>query len=100
MKTDAKGQYEFFTLKPGIYPDRGAPAHIHPVILEPDGKYYWVEDYYFADDELLTANERSPQRPRGGTHGVLNLKKRGELWEGTRHFILGKNVAAYPASTK
>lgn len=95
IKTDGDGKYEFYTLKPGVYPNRAAPAHIHPTILEPNGKYYWIEDYHFKGDSLLTDREINPNLPRGGSSGILSLKKEGNLWVGTRDIILGKNVPNY-----
>lgn len=95
INTNDDGKYTFYTLKPGTYPSRNAPAHIHPVILEPDGKYYWIEEYLFEDDPLLTENELSKSYPRGGNSGVLSLKKEGNLWIGERDIILGKNVPGY-----
>ncbi|MFD3003338.1 hypothetical protein ACFS7Z_23460 [Pontibacter toksunensis] len=50
MKTDRDSKYTFYTLKPGIYPNRTSLAHIHLTVLEPDGKYYWLEDYQFEGD--------------------------------------------------
>jgi protocatechuate 3,4-dioxygenase beta subunit len=95
IKTNDDGKYTFYTLKPGTYPNRSAPAHIHPVILEPDGKYYWIEEYLFEDDPLLTEKEISKTSPRGGNSGILSLKKEGDLWVGERDIILGKNVPGY-----
>ncbi len=95
IKTDKNGKYAFYTLKPGTYPSRSAPAHIHPIILEPDGKYYWIEEYLFNDDPLLTEEELLKSSPRGGSSGILNLKKDGNLWIGERDIILGKNVPGY-----
>lgn len=95
VKTDDQGNYTFYTSKPGSYPNTGNPAHIHPTILEPNGKYYWLEDYYFEGDPFLTSRQLSPKAPRGGTLGVLKLSQEGELWVGNRDFILGKNVPQY-----
>ncbi len=95
VKTGNDGKYTFYTLKPGIYPSRNAPAHIHPTILEPDGKYYWIQDYYFVGDSLLTENELNPKLPRGGSSGLLNLQKDEILWIGERNIILGKNIPDY-----
>ncbi|HEX9827316.1 MAG TPA: intradiol ring-cleavage dioxygenase [Flavobacteriaceae bacterium] len=95
IKTDNSGKYEFYTLKPGVYPDRSTPAHIHPTILEPNGKYYWLESYLFEGDSLLTDREINPNSPRGGSSGLLNLKREGNLWVGTRDIILGKNIPSY-----
>lgn len=95
IKTDADGKYTFYTLKPGTYPSRSAPAHIHAILLEPNGKYYWIESYHFDDDPLLTESDRSPVSPRGGRSGVLTLRKNGELLVGERHIILGSNIPNY-----
>lgn len=95
VKTGKDGKYTFYTLKPGTYPDRSMPAHIHPIILEPNGKYYWLGSYHFEDDPLLTEKERSPRSPRGGSSGLLSLRKEGDLRVGVRDIILGKNVPDY-----
>ncbi|MBI1341929.1 MAG: intradiol ring-cleavage dioxygenase [Terrimonas sp.] len=95
VKTDKEGHYTFYTLIPGIYPDRSNPAHIHPTILEPNGKYYWIESYHFAGDPLLTEKEMNPEAPRGGSTGVLTLKKEDNTWVGRRDIMLGKNVPGY-----
>ena len=95
VKTDADGKYTFYTLKPGVYPSRSTPAHIHPTILEPNGKYYWIGAYHFKGDPLLTEQEIFPESPRGGSNGLLSLKKEGDVWVGTRDFILEKNIPNY-----
>ena len=95
IKTNKDGKYTFYTFKAGAYPGRSAAAHIHPVILEPNGKYYWLEDYYFEGDSLLTKKEISPDSPRGGTVGLLSLVKEDGLWVGKRDIILGENVTGY-----
>lgn len=93
VKTGADGQYTFYTFRPGSYSRN--PAHIHPIILEPNGKYYWLGSYFFADDPLLSQNQRNPESPRGGSSGVLTLEKKDGLWVGHRDFILGKNIPRY-----
>lgn len=95
MKTGSDGRYTFFTLKPGVYPDRSEPAHIHPIILEPDGKYYWLGSYHFAGDPLLSKDEANPPSPRGGSSGLLELKKEGDIHVGQRDIVLGRNVPGY-----
>jgi protocatechuate 3,4-dioxygenase beta subunit len=95
VKTGKDGKYTFYTLKPGTYPSRSTPAHIHPIILESDGKYYWIGSYHFAGDPLLGEKEKSPESPRGGSSGLLVLRKEGDLWVGERDIILGKNVPGY-----
>jgi protocatechuate 3,4-dioxygenase beta subunit len=95
IKTDSDGKYTFYTLKPSTYPSRSASAHIHPVILEPDGKYYWIEDYLFDDDPLLTESDRNRDSLRGGNSGILILRQEENLWIGERNIVLGKNISDY-----
>ena len=94
VKTGNDGKYTFYTLKPGIYPDWSSPAHIHPLILEPDEKYYWLDEYNFEGDTLIGEREINPPAPRG-SNGLLKLHKEGSLWVGYRDIILGKNVTGY-----
>ena len=95
IKTSAEGRYTFYTLKPGTYPNRAEAAHIHPIILEPDGKYYWLRGFHFTGDPLLTEEDTSPKSPRGGSVGLLDLKKEGDIWVGVQDIILGKNIKDY-----
>lgn len=93
-KTGADGKYTFYTLKPGTYPQRTTPAHIHATIVEPNGKYYWIEEYLFNGDPLLAKNEISTT-PRGGGSFVLSLRQEGKLLIADRDIILGKNIPGY-----
>lgn len=95
VKTGNDGRYTFYTLKPGTYPSRSQPAHIHPIILEPDGKYYWLGSFFFEGDPLLTKNELEQESPRGGSPGVVTLQNEGDLLVAQRNFILGKNISDY-----
>ncbi|PHR47000.1 MAG: intradiol ring-cleavage dioxygenase [Fluviicola sp.] len=95
IKTDKNGHYSFYTLKPAPYPNRSDPAHIHYTILEPNGKYYWLGSCHFKGDTLLTKNEIKPDSPRGGSSGLLILKKEGDLYVGRRDIILGLNIPNY-----
>lgn len=91
LKTNSNGEYCFYTLRPGSYPDRDEPAHIHLTILEPDGSYYWLDSYKFSDDPMLKTKE-SEDHPRGGGNPVLNLTLKEGLWQGNRDITLRKWV--------
>lgn len=93
VQTGADGKYTFYTFRPGKYATQ--PAHIHPIILEPNGKYYWLGSYFFDDDPRLSSGQRNPDSPRGGSSGVLSLKKENGILTGKRDFILGKNISGY-----
>lgn len=58
-RTDHQGRFEFLTVRPGVYPNRSTPAHVHFTM---DGKGLsrrWTGDLEFADDPLLTTAQRS-----------------------------------------
>lgn len=95
VKTNKNGRYAFYTLKPAAYPNRSEPAHIHYTILEPNGKYYWLGSCHFKGDSLLTNNEINPDSPRGGSSGLLTLRKEGNLLVGKRDIVLGENIPGY-----
>ena len=93
MQTGDDGKYTFYTFKPGSYGSN--PAHIHPVILEPNGKYYWIGEYLFAGDPHLDKGDYPRKDPRGGLTGVLNLREQDGILVGGRDIILGKNIPNY-----
>jgi protocatechuate 3,4-dioxygenase beta subunit len=95
VKTASNGTYKFYTLKPGRYPNRSTPAHIHATILEPSGKYYWLGSYHFEGDPFLKEKEITPESPRGGSSGLLKLREKGNLLIGERDIILGRNIPGY-----
>ena len=95
-KTNKNGVYRFLTLKPAAYPGRNIPAHIHVIIKEPDKNEYWIDEYLFDDDPLLTKDERQKQEKRAGD-GIIKLVPDKGYLHGKRNIILGKNIPGYPA---
>ena len=95
VKTNSKGEYKFFTLKPAAYPGRQIPAHIHPIIKEPDMNEYYIDEFLFNDDPFLTTEERSKQEGRGGS-GIISLEDRDGILVGHRDIYLGRKIPDYP----
>ena len=95
IKTDKTGKYSFYTSMPGAYPTGTEPAHIHPIILEPNGNYYWLSAYFFENDPKLAEENHLSPTPRGMHSQLLSLKKEGEFMTGRMDLILGKNIPAY-----
>ncbi|MBT8319545.1 MAG: intradiol ring-cleavage dioxygenase [Gramella sp.] len=93
IKTGEDGRYTFFTEIPGSYPDGRNPAHIHPFILEPDGKYYYLSAYFFEDDPLFTDNHQ--EDPPCGSNGVVKLQQGDGMSLIERNFVLGSGVPGY-----
>ena len=97
LKTNDKGQYSIKTLKPGAYPNRGAAAHIHCIVKESSLNEYYVGDFLFEDDPLLSSEEKTNTNVPGG-NGVLKLQERNGIMYAERNIYLGKNVRDYPIS--
>ncbi|HVF81786.1 MAG TPA: hypothetical protein VM884_07620 [Flavisolibacter sp.] len=95
MKTNSLGQYKFYTVRPASYSTQGPPAHIHITVKEPDKTEYWLDDFHFDDDPLLTAETRKNFQNRGG-NGVLRVQKRAGVYYAERNIYLGKAIPDYP----
>lgn len=96
VKTDKEGKYYIYTVRPGVYPTNDEPAHIHVTVKEPnDIKEYYIDDFVFDDDKILTSAKRRKMENRSGS-GVLRLVQKGDLQIGERNIILGLNIPNYP----
>src|SRR5688572_25523339 len=98
MKTNKDGGYKFWTRRPAAYPGRKDPAHIHIIVKEPDKNEYWLEDFVFDDDPLLTVAWRKKMENRGG-NGILIIPPYfadKKFKKAERDIILGRNVPNYP----
>lgn len=96
-RTDTEGKYRFETIRPGAYPSRNNPQHIHMHVIEPGKGTYWIDDVTFEDDPLLTAEHRNMRRtPRGGSGLIRPEKDDQGVWHVRRDIVLGQNVPGYP----
>jgi protocatechuate 3,4-dioxygenase, beta subunit len=95
IKTGKDGRYSFYTLRPAAYPGREIPEHIHATIKEEGLIPYWIDDYLFDDDPILTAPHREEQRKRGGNGIVKPVNGVDGIQTVTRDIILGMNVEGY-----
>ncbi|MBO0948419.1 dioxygenase family protein [Fibrella forsythiae] len=97
MRTNEKGEYKFVTPRPAPYPSRTDPAHIHITVKEPGLTEYYIDEFVFDDDPLLTADHRRKLANRGGS-GILKLKDVGNMYKAERPIYLGRNIPNYPAA--
>lgn len=65
VRTDREGRYEFQTTRPGAYPSRRNPAHIHVKAYGAGHPEQWLPDFLFEDDPLVTAETRARYRDLG-----------------------------------
>jgi protocatechuate 3,4-dioxygenase, beta subunit len=100
VKTDSNGKYSIYTIIPGPYPNEDMPAHIHTSIKEPtiDNEYY-IDEFVFDDDKLLTTEKRKALENRGGS-GILKVLESGDLQIAEHNIILGLNIPNYPTVMK
>lgn len=94
VKTGKDGKYTFYTFRPASYPNRSEPEHIHITVKEPDKNEYYLDDYLFDDDPLLTQNAKDKLSNRGGSGIMKPIKENGMLTI-ERDIILGKNIPNY-----
>lgn len=94
IKTSKEGKYEFYTFKPAPYPNGRAPNHIHIIVKEPNKNEYYIDDFMFKKDTLLTQQEKNRLRQRGGS-GIITIEKQNDLIIMKRDIILGLNIPNY-----
>ncbi len=95
VKTDANGQYRFYSFKPATYPSRTEPAHVHITIKEPGIKEYWIDSIEFEDHPLVSERHKRSKRNRAGS-GIISLGKKNGLLLAKRDIYLGRNIPNYP----
>jgi protocatechuate 3,4-dioxygenase, beta subunit len=91
-RTDTQGRYRFDTIRPGAYPSRNVPEHVHMHVIEPGIGTYYIENLEFQDDPL---NSKRHREDRAGDGFVLPARKNG-VWQTHRDIILGHNIPGYP----
>jgi protocatechuate 3,4-dioxygenase beta subunit len=86
--TGSDGEYRFDTIRPGPYPGRSDPAHIHLIVKEPDRREYWIDEVVFLDDLRVDERYRGAQGNRGGS-GIIRLTRDPSgTWIGRRDIVL------------
>jgi protocatechuate 3,4-dioxygenase beta subunit len=96
VKSDENGNYAIYTVRPAAYPNHSDPAHIHPSIKEPFiEKEYYIDEFVFDDDPLLTSAKRRAMENRGGS-GILRVLQHGDMQIAEHNIILGLHIPNYP----
>ncbi|OOG70665.1 intradiol ring-cleavage dioxygenase [Algoriphagus sp. A40] len=94
VKTDQSGHYAFYTFRPAAYPDRSDPEHIHLTVKESDKNEYYLDDFVFGNDPILTDKKRKLLSNRGGS-GIGNPQPESGMLTFRRDIILGLNIPGY-----
>jgi len=100
VKSDEKGHYSIYTVRPASYPNSKEPAHIHAAIVETEIENpYYIDEFDFDDDIFLTSAKRKSMENREG-NGTLQVLVDGNLQIAEHNIILGLNVPDYPKEKK
>ncbi len=90
LRTGPDGRYAVHTIRPGEYPGRADPAHIHLTIWEAGKDPYWIDDVAFAGEPHVNATYRAERENRGGP-GIVQLKREASgRWLAGRDIVLLK----------
>jgi protocatechuate 3,4-dioxygenase, beta subunit len=75
MLTDAKGRYEFRSIRPASYPDSTQSQHVHMTVTTAHSREDWIDSILFEGDRFITAREREQAGQRGGFQPIVRLEK-------------------------
>jgi protocatechuate 3,4-dioxygenase beta subunit len=97
VRTNGEGRYRFDTIRPGGYPGRDDPEHVHMHVIEPGRCTYWIDSVTFEDDPRMTGEIRERRADGRGGSGLVEPKREQDgTWMVTRDIHLGKGVPGYP----
>ena len=94
IKTGKDGRYTFYTFRPATYPNRDEPEHIHITVKEPKKNEYYIDEFVFDDDTLLTQEKRNALENRGGS-GIVKPALQNGILTIKRNITLGLNIHNY-----
>lgn len=92
VRTGADGRYRFETIKPGVYPDRRGPAHVHLTLVEPGRRPYWIDSSVFEGEFGVTPAYVAGRDRRGGS-GVVRLRSDAGVLVAERDIRLERHPA-------
>jgi protocatechuate 3,4-dioxygenase beta subunit len=98
-KTDAQGRFEFQTIRPGVYPSRTVPAHIHFHIYGGGYPLQWTEELMFADDSLLRPEQKQSSAALGRFANIQSVTRGAEGIERCTFNIRASQATNYPSGT-
>lgn len=92
IKTEADGQYTFYTFIPGTTHRSNELKKIHPTIKEQEKEEYGMYAFVFDNDPLLNKHCRNKLAKRG-IDSILKLEKENEMYIATKNIILNDNIS-------
>lgn len=93
VKTDADGNYSFYTFIPGNDRRFNQMQMIFPMIKEPSKPEYEIATFLFDTDPLLSKHCRKRMAKKGDVSRILKLEKKEGLLIAKKHIILQEGLA-------
>ncbi len=94
IKTNADGQYTFYTFIPGNDRRYNQLQQLFPVIKEPKKPEYEIASFLFDEDPLLSKRCRKRIAKKDDPTRILKLKKENGLYVAQRDIVLNSGVEA------
>lgn len=92
IKTEADGQYTFYTFIPGTTHRSNELKKIHQTIKETEKEEYGMYAFVFDNDPLLNKHCRNKLAKRG-IDSILKLEKENDMYVATKNIILTDNIS-------
>ena len=94
IKTNASGQYAFYTFIPGGDRRYNQLQQLFPTIKEEANEFYNLESFLFDSDPLLTKACRKKIQKKGDVSRILKPIKQGDLLVVEKDIVLESSVLA------
>ena len=79
VKADRDGRFTFETIRPGPYPGRRVPAHVHFTVFLPNGERFHAGEAKFDDDPLLSQGDRADAKRADDFGEVHPVRREGNV---------------------
>lgn len=94
VKTDADGQYTFYTFIPGNFWRNKEIKHIHPVVKAPGMPEQEMVAFLFDNDPFLSKSCRKRLAKRG-IDNILTVEEKDNMFVAKKDIVLEENTIAF-----
>ncbi|MEZ4802585.1 MAG: hypothetical protein R2797_07400 [Gelidibacter sp.] len=94
VKTNADGQYTFYTFIPGSFLHNRELKHIHPIIKESGKPEQELDAFLFDNDPFLSKSCRK-RLAKKGIDNILKVEKQETMFVATKDIVLEDNAPEY-----